>query len=290
MPRGIDHLVLAVRDLDAAVAFYRALGFTVGSRNRHAWGTLNHIVQMPGQFLELIATEPGFQKPQPDEPVHNFAGFLSDYLEHREGLAMLVLESNDAKADLQAFRAAGIGKPEAFFFERRGKRPDGSDVHLAFTLAFAAAPATVDAGFFVAQQHVPENFWNPAFQQHPNGVTGIAAVVLEASDPLMLSPFLTGFSGQDVTTTLPSSAGAGFALDTGRGAIEVVAPDEARTAAADRDTSTPCFVAVRFLCTSPDALRNCLRHHHIAFKEHAGAIVVPASHAFGVALVFKEAA
>ena len=38
-PRPLDHLVLAVRDLDAAAAFYRALGFQVGARNRHPWGT-----------------------------------------------------------------------------------------------------------------------------------------------------------------------------------------------------------------------------------------------------------
>ena len=31
-----------------------------------------------------------------------------------------------------------------------------------------------DIGYFTCQQHHPENFWNPAFQQHPNGVTGIA--------------------------------------------------------------------------------------------------------------------
>src|SRR5690348_14083681 len=55
MPRGIDHIVHAVRDLDAAVDLYRRLGFTVGARNRHPWGTHNHIVQLPGAFIELLA-------------------------------------------------------------------------------------------------------------------------------------------------------------------------------------------------------------------------------------------
>ncbi len=43
--RRIDHLVLAVRDLDAAGLFYERLGFQVGARNRHPWGTENRIVQ-----------------------------------------------------------------------------------------------------------------------------------------------------------------------------------------------------------------------------------------------------
>jgi catechol 2,3-dioxygenase-like lactoylglutathione lyase family enzyme len=70
MPRGLDHIVHAVRDLDAAAEFYRRAGFTVGARNRHASGTHNHIAQFPG---------------------------------------MLVLEGKDAAGDAPAFRDAGIG-------------------------------------------------------------------------------------------------------------------------------------------------------------------------------------
>ena len=43
MARGLDHIVHAVRDLDAAAELYRRLGFTVGARNRHPWGTHKHI-------------------------------------------------------------------------------------------------------------------------------------------------------------------------------------------------------------------------------------------------------
>jgi catechol 2,3-dioxygenase-like lactoylglutathione lyase family enzyme len=54
MARGLDHIVHAVRDLDAAAALYRDLGFTVGARNKHPWGTHNHIVQFPGFFIEIL--------------------------------------------------------------------------------------------------------------------------------------------------------------------------------------------------------------------------------------------
>src|SRR5262247_393784 len=54
MPRGIDHVVHAVRDLEAAAELYRRLGFTVGARNQHSWGTHNHLVQLPGFFIELL--------------------------------------------------------------------------------------------------------------------------------------------------------------------------------------------------------------------------------------------
>ncbi len=54
MSRGLDHIVHAVHDLAAAADFYRRLGFAVGSRNRHPWGTHNHIVQLDGFFVEIL--------------------------------------------------------------------------------------------------------------------------------------------------------------------------------------------------------------------------------------------
>jgi catechol 2,3-dioxygenase-like lactoylglutathione lyase family enzyme len=291
MPRGIDHLVLAARDLDAQAALYRDLGFLVGARNRHSWGTLNHIVQFSGCFLELLTTEPDFVKPPASEPVHNFAGFLADYLARREGMAMLVLESKDAKADHDAFQAKGIGLPGPFFFERRGKRPDGSDIHVAFTLSFAAAKGVSDAGFFVCQQHFPENFWNAAFQAHPNGVTGIAAVTLLHETPQRLAEFASAFTGEPARSAIGGGEATGsFAIQTGRGVVEVVnAPVAAalysKTAIGDGDAGSR-FAGVHFRCRDLDVVRKQLTAKQVPHAEHERMVVVPASAAFGVALTF----
>jgi catechol 2,3-dioxygenase-like lactoylglutathione lyase family enzyme len=59
MARGLDHIVHAVRDLDAAADLYRRLGFTVGARNKHPWGTHNHVVQLSGFFIELLTCRTG---------------------------------------------------------------------------------------------------------------------------------------------------------------------------------------------------------------------------------------
>ncbi|MBN9147100.1 MAG: VOC family protein [Nitrobacter sp.] len=55
MSRRIDHVVVAVHDLDAAGAFYQRLGFQVGGRNHHPWGTENRLIQFNNAFIELIA-------------------------------------------------------------------------------------------------------------------------------------------------------------------------------------------------------------------------------------------
>src|SRR6266436_4492167 len=107
MPGGLDHVIHAVRDLETAAELYRRLGFTVGARNRHAWGTHNHVIQMPGFFVELLTVaEP--EKLGSDGFSINFGRFNQSFLARREGLSVMLLESEDAAADAASFHAAGI--------------------------------------------------------------------------------------------------------------------------------------------------------------------------------------
>src|SRR3984885_11509555 len=196
MSRGLDHIVHAVRDLDAAAEFYRRAGFTVGARNRHAWGTHNYIVQFPGVFIELITIgEPELIRAGAPG-TFSFGTFTRDFLAREEGLAMLVLEGKGAPGDVEAFRAAGIGNFKPFNFEREARRPDGTPVKVGFSLVFAADEKAPDVGYFICQQHHPENFWNPAFQQHPNGVATIAGIVMVAENPDDHRHFVSSFAGE----------------------------------------------------------------------------------------------
>ncbi|TMJ01163.1 MAG: VOC family protein [Alphaproteobacteria bacterium] len=220
MPRGLDHIVHAVHDLDAAGEAYTRLGFTVGARNRHPWGTHNRIVQFPGVFIELLSIGEMERIPAARPRTLSFGAFTRDFLAKGEGLSMLVLEGKGAAADAAAFRAAGIGDFDVFDFAREAKRPDGSTVKVAFSLAFAADAKAPDAGFFTCQQHYPENFWNPAFQSHANDVTGIAGVVLVAENPADHHVFLKAFAG---VSDLKSTS-SGITIETPRGEIQVMDP------------------------------------------------------------------
>ena len=159
MARGLDHVVHAVRDLDAAAELYRRLGFTVGARNRHSWGTHNHLVQLPGFFVELLTVaEP--DKLGTDGFSTLFGRFNQTFLARNQGLSLIILESADADADAAGFQTAGIVASDAMRFERAGNRPDGSPVKVAFSLAFARDAKAPEIGFAVCQQHFPESFWN----------------------------------------------------------------------------------------------------------------------------------
>ncbi|GBD49398.1 VOC family protein [Methylopila sp. Yamaguchi] len=219
MPRGLDHLIHLVRDLDAAAAAWETLGFQVGPENRHPFGTKNRIVQLPGFFAELLAIgDPGLIS-EHGLRFFSFAAFHRDRLARAgEGPSGLVLESLDAKADAAAYARTKIGDYAPFFFERRGVRADGSPVEVAFELAFAADPAAPDLSFFACEQKRPENFWSPAAQAHPNGASAVAGVVLTAENPSDHHVFLRAFTGIDAFRATSS----GLTFPTPRGEIDVL--------------------------------------------------------------------
>src|SRR5262245_46135691 len=111
MARGLEHIAHAIRDLDAAADLYRRLGFTVGARNVHSWGTENHIVQTPGFFIELLTvTKP--EKLTDEGLPRLFGQFTRRFLQSNQGLNILFLESKDAVNDAELFAEAGIANSQ----------------------------------------------------------------------------------------------------------------------------------------------------------------------------------
>lgn len=167
---------------------------------------------------------------------------------------MLVMESHDSDADVAAFKAAGIAASEKMRFEREGKRPDGTPVHVAFSLAFARDKGASEARFFTCQQHYPQNFWNPAFQQHANGATGIGDIVMVANEPARHRDFLQVYTGAAAVST----ERGGLRVELPRGAIDVLTPDAytARYDLSPPDTSNgPRLAAMRFAGSWPERRR-----------------------------------
>lgn len=223
--RALDHLVLGTRDLDALAGEFEALGFQVGARNRHPWGTENRLIQLADQtFLELITVGEGAVIPAPSPGLFSFGAFVAGALAEAPGMSMLVLKSENARADAAAFTREGMGGFAPFDFGRKGKRADGTEVEVAFTLAFAADPALPDCGFFTCQQHFPDNFWSPALQQHANGARGISRVTIVAENPSDHHVFLSAFAG---SREMRAGSG-GIAMTCGEGVVEIVSPETFR--------------------------------------------------------------
>ncbi len=79
--RQLDHIVVAVRDLERAANLYRGLGFNVGPRNQHPWGTENRLIQFAGCFMELITLGAAADQIVPHLPRQfSFGAFVQDFL------------------------------------------------------------------------------------------------------------------------------------------------------------------------------------------------------------------
>lgn len=135
--QGIDHVMVAVKDLPAAAARYRSLGFSLKPGQPHANGIANEHVKFPdGSELELITA------PAPvDEMTRN-------YLSHLRGgegpayagffapdRARLVARLSELKSDV---RTSGplitfpTGSPlKHLFFGSRNKSPTDRPEHFA---------------------------------------------------------------------------------------------------------------------------------------------------------------
>lgn len=220
MLRGLDHIVVAVNDLDAAGRAYEALGFTVTPENRHPWGTANRLIQLDGFFIELLSVAEPDLIPETAGRQFSFGAFNQTFLARGEGASMLVMESRDARFDRQDFEKVGLSLFEPFSFERVAHLPDGKTAKVAFDLTILRDPLSPDIGYFTCHNKYPENFWKPGFQSHSNGAREIRTIYLVAEDPSDHHEFLGGFTGQREMR----ATSLGLEIETARGKISVLNP------------------------------------------------------------------
>lgn len=287
MPRPIDHAVVAVRDLEAAVDTFRRLGFTVTPVARHPFGTANAVVQFGGNYIELLAIDDAREIAEAGEGAFSFAAFNRDFLRGRQGLSMLALKSDDAAGDRVAFEDAGLPTYAPLNFTRLARAPDGNDFDVGFSVTFTSDPAIREAGFFTCQHHDPGRFWWPAYQRHDNGATGIEAAVMGNLDPADYHIFFTYLTGQHDMR----SDSLMVSFDLGPNRLDLLAPVTARAMyGVEVAEDAPLrFIALSVRTSDLAAAGVTLRGNGIPFTERMGRLVVPSEAACGVALAFVAA-
>ncbi|MBI2469540.1 MAG: VOC family protein [Candidatus Rokubacteria bacterium] len=154
MLTGIDHLVIAVGDLETAIARYTELGFTVVLGGRHPVATHNALIALAdGAYLELLA----FYE---ETPGHRWWGLL--------GLIDFCLRTDDLAGDTEAFRRAGVDMDGPRPFSR--VRPDGYTLRWLLSVPRGSHRGVAP---FLIQDETPREERVPREPQHPNRVVGI---------------------------------------------------------------------------------------------------------------------
>jgi glyoxalase-like protein len=277
--KAINHLVLAGHDLEAMRSHYAGLGFTVTPRGQHPFGTGNSLIQLHGTYLELLAVTAPADVPEHGGGHFSFAAFNRDYLARHQGFAMLVLDTEDARANIKAWRAAGLHTYEPFDFSRTAKLPDGQQITVGFSLAFVSHPAAPWLGLFACQHLRPDYFEQPRYLQHGNGATSVQEVWIVGESAPDLAGFMQTVSGAKLVRENSSSA----TLQTRTGAIVLAQPpafERAFGLAPPHPGDGPHLAAFTVTCQTlgelADLPRNGDRH-----------VLAPAQN-FGTAIGFVE--
>lgn len=285
MMRRFDHLVLPVHDLDQARRFYAGIGFTLTPLARHPFGTANSLVQLQGNFLELLAVVDPTLIGKPATGKFSFAAYNESYLKKREGFSMLVLASKDAAADAAEFKKLGLDAYDVFNFGREATLPDGSKARVDFSLAFITEPSMPEAVFFTCQQHAPQYFWRPEYQRHANGAIRLSEVVMSAVAPSRYQGFFSRLMGKPADV----SAEGLITLDGGE-SVSVLShealarryPEIGRRGPDD----TPRFEAYVIEVADLAAAKALLQKAGIPSRDTGQSLVIPPGAAFDVVIEF----
>jgi catechol 2,3-dioxygenase-like lactoylglutathione lyase family enzyme len=209
MLKGIDHLVIVVPELEAAVASYRGLGFTVVPGGRHPIGTHNALIAFEdGAYLELIA----FFEPHAQHRWYQ-------RLQQDGGLIDFCLQTDDLAGDARAFRGAGVALADPRPLSR--VRPDG------YELRWVLSIPDVHAGVapFLIEDETPRDERVPRATVHANGATGIQLVTVAVSDVAMVRGWFERVPGAKVIPVDRADLGAaGARVTMGPHALDFVAP------------------------------------------------------------------
>lgn len=278
---GIDHPLVAVRDMDKACEDFARLGFFINPRHHHPWGTDNHLLMFPENFIEVISIYDESKLDLTNEKGFAFGRFISNSIERREGISLVALHSEDARQDYQLMEERGVENQGIVDFRRVAHRPDGSEEEAVVSLVMLINSEIPSVSHFFCHQHKPHLVWVEDWMTHPNGANAITAVSYVAEKPADLMSRFVGIYGESAVT-LESDR---LIAQTDRGIFEVLSPTsaQARFAGVDvpiRAEQLPSGVAIRVSTKSLDQAKNHLDSNQVLYvATDDGGLRIPASYA-----------
>jgi catechol 2,3-dioxygenase-like lactoylglutathione lyase family enzyme len=257
--QGIDHVVIAVRDLDRGEAQFRRLGFALTPRGHHTTlGSYNHCAMFAHEYLELIALG---TKSRPA---------LERFLSVREGIAGIALRTGDAQRTYGELRERGVTAAEPIAFGRPVEA-EGRKGEARFATTEVETTATAGVRVFYCQHDTPELVWLPPYLAQPNGVERLAGLVIVDDG--------AGFTG--LLDRIPGSPSTQAEFLTSAKAAQRFAGDPILK------TASPYVAAVRFGVADREATARCLEASGVPVRRLAdGALQVSSRDAMGAVLEF----
>ena len=273
---GADHVVVTVRDLDAAAAQWRKLGFTLSPRGTHSpqMGSGNYTIMFGEDYLELLGV---LHETEQNKPTREF-------LKNREGIERTAFTTDDAAAGAADLSARGLVPLGPVHFGRPVDLPNGGKGEAKFNVFRWPLSESPGGMRIFACQHLTRNtVWIPELQQHANGATRIVAIEILSAAPKAAAGHMSRLIDEPV-----SDADGAFRVHSGGKRAAFVFydtaqfaqryPDAARAGAAPEGAAA-LVIGTRDLAAAAKALGSTGIAHH-------GMVSVPAKAANGTIVSF----
>ena len=296
MKRWLDHVGVAVRDLDAGRRAFARLGFSLTERSLHSgalvpggpvepWASGNHCAMFDAGYLEII----GLTDPDPAR-FSNVRDLVSRY----QGVHIVAIGCDDADRAAAEFSARGapIQAPRALERDAAWGSTGHETRRAKFRNLYVDRDAYPEARFLVIEQVTPEVLWQPHLLRHANTTVAIDAVYFVADDPL---PIAVKFAGLFAPKATVHARGNAMSVPLDRGMIWVTDPASWRSrvpGAFVPPAPAPAGFGVRV--TSLATCREILRANGVSVHEGmasgpAASLWVAPEDACGAAIQFTQA-
>lgn len=206
---AIDHVVIAVADLQQSADLYRRLGFTLSPKGVHSaeLGTVNHTIMLGSDYFELLAVAIATERNEHWRQSIAAGG----------GVAGMAMTTVDASAAREHWLAAGLVPDMPMKFSRAVARPDGQTLEARFEVVSLDEVPGLGMHLFVCAQPTREAVWLPELTVHANTAQGIRRLRIACPDP--------DYSAAQWQRALPAArikpGSSGVTIDTGRHQIEL---------------------------------------------------------------------
>ncbi|MFS2221096.1 VOC family protein [Pantoea sp. B65] len=267
----LDHVVINVSDqLTSVSELYRRLGFQLTPRGYDTSGATHHLAVFNHTYLELLSMATDGDHPWPYPP----------------GLSGLAWKTGDADAVYQHLQRQDLDGDAPASFGQPLARNDSSEPEAQFRTVPLRPALVANGRSFFCQHLTPQAIWQPARQQHPNGVSDISEFVIVAQDPArVVQVYCQLFGSHRILAGLDGA----FTLRAGVATVRFAATSymENRFGGLPADyQGEPRMAALSLQTGELSKTRASLLRGDIPFREQPDAIVVDASRAFNLALRF----
>ena len=257
----LDHVSHFVPDLDAAAALLAGLGFAVTPISAQVTqegpaGTSNRCVMLREGYLEFLT-------PTADTPN---ARRMRASMKRYRGVHLACFGTPAAEEEHARLQAHGFAPQPLVHLERK--------VEGGMTVRFSvvrAAPGRMPEGRVQYVQHlVPEAIWRPVHLRHRNGVLGLAAAYVVASDPVRCAARWARFMGG-----LPRREGRLVSLETDRGKVLIGTKAQMKSllGAAPR---APGIAGYALACKDPKAFARRCKQAGLKVNRNLAVVLPPA--------------